>query len=73
MRSAEWSIVSDTSTIAMLREKVPGSAPCYNHHQVDEPGDWGTELWGTNLPRLLRIKEQYDPDHRFNCWHCVGY
>lgn len=29
--------------------------------------------WGTNYPRLKSIKEQYDPDNRFNCFHCVGY
>ena len=23
--------------------------------------------------RLLAAKDKYDPDRRFECWHCVGY
>ena len=73
IREAAWSMISSRSTIKTLRDRVPGSAPCYNHHQRDEPGDWAEAFWGPNLPRLESIKAQYDPSNRLNCYHCVGY
>ena len=33
-----------------------------------------TEYWGTmdRYNRLLRVKQQWDPDNLFWCHHCVG-
>jgi hypothetical protein len=74
MRSAIWSVISDpTLAVALLQQNLTGSAPCYNHHQINEPGDWAEEFWGANLPRLNEIKAAYDPERRLNCWHCVGF
>ncbi len=73
VRQAAWSIMSSRNNTQRLRERVPGSAPCYNHHQRDEPGNWAEAFWGSNLPRLESIKAKYDPDNRFNCYHCVGH
>jgi len=74
MRSATWSIISyRDGAVKYLQENVPGSAPCYNHHQANEPGDWAEAFWGSNLPRLNAVKAAYDPEGRLNCWHCVGF
>ena len=57
-----------------VRDLWPNSITgvCYNHHSGAEP-DWRNACWGENLHRLETIKAEYDPSHRFNCWHCVGY
>ena len=44
----------------------------YNHHNGIEP-DWRNACWGDNYMELNSLKEKYDPNHTFNCWHCVGY
>jgi len=33
---------------------------------------WPTQYWGANYPRLLKIKEQYDPKHVFSNPQSVG-
>lgn len=35
--------------------------------------DYAVAAWGSNLPRLEELKSRYDPDHRLNCFHCLGY
>ena len=36
--------------------------------------DWKTEYWGSvaSYDRLLVVKQQYDPNNTFWCYHCVG-
>jgi hypothetical protein len=34
--------------------------------------DWQAAFWGTNYPRLARIKQKYDPDGLFFVRHGVG-
>lgn len=34
--------------------------------------NWQTAFWGSNYPRLLSIKQKYDPQGLFYCHHCVG-
>jgi len=34
--------------------------------------DWQTAQWGTNYPKLLRIKRKYDPGNLFRVHHGVG-
>lgn len=34
--------------------------------------NWRVALWGSNYDKLLAIKHKYDPEHLFNCHHCVG-
>ena len=43
----------------------------WNEADFDEP-NWQTSFWGPNYPRLLEIKQGYDPDGLFTCHHCVG-
>eukprot|EP00128_Syssomonas_multiformis_P011734 Colp12_sorted_trinity150504_noHs@3484 len=33
---------------------------------------WKTRYWGSNVNRLEQIKQKYDPNAVFNCYHCVG-
>jgi len=35
--------------------------------------DWKTRYWGSNYDKLLSIKNKYDPDAVFQCYHCIGY
>ena len=34
--------------------------------------NWQRSFWGTNYPRLLEVKKEYDPHGLFTCHHCVG-
>lgn len=76
LRTSLWMIITTDRVAAQkFREKfnntVAGSS--FNHHSPEEP-DWRVGLWGeSHYARLLAVKEKYDPDFRFNCWHCVGY
>lgn len=33
---------------------------------------WKDRYWGSNYPNLLQVKNKYDPEGRFWCYHCVG-
>lgn len=35
-------------------------------------GTWKQRYWGANYPRLLAIKQRYDPEGVFWCHNCVG-
>ncbi|KAM7200670.1 FAD-linked oxidoreductase [Naviculisporaceae sp. PSN 640] len=36
--------------------------------------NWETQFWGEeNYQRLLRVKQQVDPEGLLSCWHCVGW
>lgn len=75
MRNAVWSVFPNTpDTQAALRQFIPNNVTgiCFNHHSGTEP-DWRNACWGSNYAKLESIKDMYDPDHRFNCWHGVGY
>jgi len=75
MRRALWAIETPTpevyqAFVEFFPNSVTGSS--FNHHFVEEIA-WRESLWGDNYERLLELKERYDPEHVFNCWHCVGY
>lgn len=75
MRNAIWSVFpSSPDAQAALREFIPNKVTgvCFNHHSGTEP-DWRDACWGANYAKLESIKAMYDPDHRFNCCHGVGY
>ncbi|KAF8887427.1 FAD-binding domain-containing protein [Mucidula mucida] len=55
-----------------MRDLTPDSGAYLNEAFIYEP-DFETTFWGDNYPRLLSIKEKYDPDGLLDCWHCVGW
>jgi len=73
MRKAIWQIETfSEKMIQKLRNEVNDTAPGFNHASKNEP-DWRNAFWGPNLNRLQELKQEYDPNNRFNCWHCIGY
>ena len=57
--------------IAELRTLVPHSGSYVSESNYFNKS-WQEAFWGTNYPRLRRIKAQYDPDGLFFVHHGVG-
>ncbi len=55
----------------ILIDATPSSGTYSNESDYFEK-DWQNSFWGKNYPRLLKIKQKYDPDNLFNCHHSVG-
>ena len=55
----------------ILRQATPGAGTYSNEADYHEP-DWQRAFWGTNYPRLKRIKQKYDPGNMFRTHHSVG-
>lgn len=55
-----------------LKALSPGSGAYFNEASLAEE-EWEYTYFGDNYPRLLEIKQTYDPDHIFDCWKCVGW
>lgn len=55
-----------------LETATPGAGTYLNEVDAQWKGDWKTELYGRNYPRLLDIKNKYDPDHTLYAWTAVG-
>jgi hypothetical protein len=76
MRNTIWSVFAiSPDAQAALCQFIPNNMTgiCFNnHHSATEP-DRRNGCWGTNYAKLVSIKDKYDPDHKFNCWHRVGY
>ena len=48
----------------------------WNEAQHNFPNnDWQERYWGglANYNRLVTVKQQYDQDNFFSCYHCIGY
>lgn len=73
MRQSVFQIETfDERLIQKLRDELPDSGAGFNHAAKNET-DWENQFWGSNRARLESLKKKWDPDNRFNCWHCVGY
>jgi len=75
LRESIYSITTSTDEGArQLRAFFPNTGPSFNHHSANEPS-WRTTLWGGDqqYEQLWRVKQKYDPQNRFTCYHCVGY
>ena len=55
----------------ILRDASVGAGTYSNEADYHEP-DWQEAFWGSNYPRLLSIKQKYDPANFFRTHHSVG-
>ncbi|KAF8871190.1 FAD-binding domain-containing protein, partial [Infundibulicybe gibba] len=55
-----------------IRALTPGSGAYVNEADIYEP-DFENSFWGPNYPKLLAIKQKYDPRGLLDCWQCVGW
>ncbi|CAG8161342.1 unnamed protein product [Penicillium salamii] len=55
-----------------LKKLSPGGGAYFNEAHYLEP-EWQDVYFGTNYPKLLDVKNKYDPTHVFDCWRCVGW
>ncbi|KAF8435773.1 FAD-binding domain-containing protein [Boletus edulis BED1] len=63
---------SATRSMAPLRALTPKSGAYQNEADVYEPNHTES-FWGSHYEDLVRIKRKYDPEHLFDCWHCVDW
>ena len=54
-----------------IHKATPGGGSYSNEGNFFQE-DWQTEFWGSNYPRLLSIKKQYDPTNLFTVHKGVG-
>jgi FAD/FMN-containing dehydrogenase len=54
-----------------LAELTPNGGAYLNEADFKDP-DWKQTYYGVNYPRLLEIKDKYDPDHLFYAVTAVG-
>jgi FAD/FMN-containing dehydrogenase len=59
------------AAMAALRAAAPDAGAYVNECDYFQP-DWQNALWGSNYPRLARIKRRYDADGLFVVHHGVG-
>ena len=59
------------AAMAEMRKLAPGGGS-YVAESDYFKGDWRNAHWGLNYPRLLAVKEKYDPDGLFYVHHGVG-
>jgi FAD/FMN-containing dehydrogenase len=69
LAAAAKSLTNDV--LGPLREVSPNGGTYYNEADINEP-DWQQAFWGSNYPRLLSIKNKWDPTGLFYSHHGVG-
>ena len=55
----------------LIKSLSPNAGSYVNETDYFQP-DWQQSFWGVHYPRLLKIKQKYDPNGLFYCHHCVG-
>lgn len=60
-----------TKAMDLVRALAPGGGSYANEADYFEP-DWQQSFWGANYPRLLEVKQRYDPANLFCVHHGVG-
>merc|ERR1719312_322041 len=68
-------IVSEikTEVESFIISQEPGYSKYYNFPSCSSvSGDWAERYWGDNLPALLNIKDEWDPENVFNHCQSVG-
>jgi hypothetical protein len=74
LTAAGWKAASkqlNDKVMTPLREVSPGGGAYGNEADIGEP-DWQQSFWGKNYPRLVQIKQKYDPTDLFWVYHGVG-
>lgn len=62
-----------TYSASFLRDITPGWGSYQNEGDTFEP-DYTTSFWGQdNYQRLLKIKQEIDPQNLLTCHQCVGW
>lgn len=56
--------IPHVTNLNSLRDFAPGTGAYFNEAHWTEP-NWQQAFWGTNYPRLAKIKTQYDPSGLF--------
>jgi FAD/FMN-containing dehydrogenase len=59
------------AAMAALRAAAPQTGAYVNECDYFQE-DWQKAFWGPNYPRLLRVKQRWDPDGLFTVHHGVG-
>ncbi|KAJ7138328.1 FAD-binding domain-containing protein [Mycena epipterygia] len=67
---AKYQQISDA--LDPIRALTPGAGAYVSEADIHE-ADFQTSFWGPNYPRLLQIKNKYDPSGLLGCWHCIGW
>ncbi|KAF9559405.1 hypothetical protein EC968_006614, partial [Mortierella alpina] len=57
--------------LEILRDITPGSGAYLNEADPAEP-EWQSNYFGSNYPRLKKVKDSVDPQGLFLCNKCVG-
>ncbi|KAF1808813.1 FAD-binding domain-containing protein [Eremomyces bilateralis CBS 781.70] len=60
-----------TTWMDPLRELAPNTGAYQNEANAFDP-NFQQEFWGSNYPRLLKAKRQFDPNDVFWCRSCAG-
>ncbi|MCW5589838.1 MAG: FAD-binding oxidoreductase [Legionellales bacterium] len=60
-----------TQAMKLFKNLAPNSGTYANEADYFEK-NWQMAFWGNNYDRLLKIKQEYDPQGLFYCHHCVG-
>ncbi|CAJ2505709.1 Uu.00g131030.m01.CDS01 [Anthostomella pinea] len=62
------------TNVTLLVEDLTGEAGGgYTNEANIFTQNWRESWWGDNYPRLLEVKQKYDPDRLLKCWKCVGF
>ncbi|KAL5042256.1 hypothetical protein BDW71DRAFT_211380 [Aspergillus fruticulosus] len=73
----EWSLnlerrrIITQTVLPRIEDLTPGGGAYLNEADPDQT-DWQRTLYGTNYPRLLEVKQKYDPDGIFYALTGVG-
>ena len=60
--------------IQPLKKLTPQGSGSTSSPDILDVDDWPESLWGKqNYERLLKIKEEVDPQNIMTCWGCIGF
>jgi hypothetical protein len=71
LAAAQRNAARITAGMGVLRLVAPGTGSYLAESDFFEPS-WQAAFWGSNYPRLLAVKQRYDPDGLFFVHHGVG-